>query len=183
MFELIVANKDWLFSGIGIVVVGGIFNFVRNGIKERKSAQKTDGALISNQAATGNSVNIQGAGNGDISVGAINVTGRGVPEKIAKPNFSIKEVGFTGAAGGDPEYRLQLYNGGGHCYTVRVRSNAFSRKFEIAEIRRGGALSITVTIPPGTASMMLIIVGLDENGDEFSQVIHGTKYRTGYEFS
>lgn len=183
MFEWIEKNKEWLFSGAGAMLAAAIFNLVRSQIKAKKSALNAERTPVKNQIATGNAINIQSSGNGDISVGSVNMTDRRIPEKIAKPDFSIKQVGFTGVWGEDPEYRLQISNSGGHCYSVEVRSHVFSPEFKIPEIHRGASKSFTVTTPRGTGSMMIIIAGLDGNGAEFKQVLHGINYRDGYKFS
>lgn len=106
-----------------------------------------------------------------------------IPEKIAKPDFSIKQYSLSSVAGNDPEYGFCLYNGGGDCFNVEVSLGGFPKNFKYSKIPRGGQISFSANIPRGTGFLEIIIKGINENGVDFSKFIHGEKFRKGFEFS
>ncbi|QEI05529.1 hypothetical protein FXN63_06505 [Pigmentiphaga aceris] len=173
MLDFIRINKEWFFSGAGVVAISAIFNFLRNKTKEKDPP-------TTNQIATRNAVNIQGSG--DIAVGSIIVKENSIPTKLAKPIFFIKPSGRTLISGQDPEHRLQIHNRGGDCYNVNLQSDVFSKEFNFPKISRGRHTSITVTTPRGTDAMTIIITALDGNGMEHQQAINGINFRDGYKF-
>lgn len=171
IIELIRENKEWLFGGVGGTAVVAIFNFFRN-------KNKGEGELQKNQFASNNAVNVQAQG--DVSIGSINSVDRKIPETLAKPEFSIKQVSFSSGGRDGPEYGFELYNGGGNCFNVEVSSDRFSKTFKFPKISRGCSVRIITEIPFGTDFLGVKIKGFNENGDNYSQFVSGPRERSGF---
>lgn len=178
MLELIIKNKEWVFSGIGVTMLtfglGILVNFIRRKIVKKQPPQI-------NQTSSDNTVTIQGAR--DISVGTITVHDHKIPAALAKPNFSIKQVGFCGSVGAAPEYTLLISNNGGACFNASLRHDESSETYSFPRFSRGASKRISMSFQSGAGSVLVIINGLDENGNEYKQLIQGTRYMHGFEFS
>ena len=56
--EWIVQNKEWLFSGIGVIFFGGFFGYVRKKKQNNGFSQKIKAGNLSNNIQGGKDVNI-----------------------------------------------------------------------------------------------------------------------------
>jgi hypothetical protein len=178
MLDFISENKTWFFDGIGVALLTVIATFFIN-IFRRKTRQEQPSS--SNQTSGDNVVSIQGTGG--VSVGSVVVQGNQVPQALAKPDFSIKQVGYGRVGSEDPEYRFKLFNGGGNCFSVKVRFNEFMTEFPFPKIPRGHTVNISTSLPIGTDSLDVTVTGLDANGNKHTQVILGTRHIDGFKFS
>lgn len=133
------------------------------------------------QIANDNIVNIQGGG--DLAIGPVTIQHNKVPPVLAKPDFSIKQIGFAGVYGKEPEYTLQIYNGGGTLFNAKVKSDRSTEEHSFSKISRGQSKSIKVSFSGNSDALTIIIIGFDANGVEFKKAFFGTRYTRGYEFS
>lgn len=178
IFDWINQNRDWIFSGVGVSLVtllAYIFIFFIRRKQPQGNAQSTS------QVANDNIVNIQGGD--DLTIGSVTIQHNKVPPALAKPDFSIKQIGFTGVYGKEPEYALQIYNGGGDLFSAKVKFDRSTREYSFSKISRGQSNSIKVSLSGDSGALTVTIAGFDANGVEFKKVFFGTMYTSGYEFS
>ncbi len=60
MVDWLIANKEWVFSGVGVVIVVSIVGFI---FRHKKNA-----SVEQHQVSGKNSINVQGAGNINLSL-------------------------------------------------------------------------------------------------------------------
>ncbi|BCB61895.1 hypothetical protein HaloA020_25960 [Halomonas sp. A020] len=178
IFDWINQNRDWFFSGIGVTLLtfsAYIFRFFIRRKQPQGNTQSTS------QIANDNIVNIQGGG--DLAIGSVTIQHNKVPPALAKPDFSIKQIGFAGVYGREPEYTLQIYNGGGTLFSAKVKSDRSTKEYSFFQISRGQSKSIKISLSGDSDALTVIIAGIDANGVEFKKAFFGTRYTSGYEFS
>lgn len=59
--EWIIQNKEWLFSGVGLAIIGGIWDFLKK--------EKPDNKYYQSINSGNNSTNIQGGKNVNVTFG------------------------------------------------------------------------------------------------------------------
>lgn len=85
MIDYIVANKTWIFSGIGILVITGICSFIAIIFKRKKKNNSSQ-----NQSSGNNSFNIQSKGNVTVNQsGATYTEIREIALDVFKANFMV----------------------------------------------------------------------------------------------
>lgn len=65
MLDVIISNKEWVFSGIGVFAIGGLIAFFRKKASHTKDENKYRQTIKSGN----NSKNIQSTGNVTIKIG------------------------------------------------------------------------------------------------------------------
>ena len=178
IFDWVIQNKEWFLSGIGVTLLTFlvyIFMFLI------RSKQPQGNTPSTSQIANDNIVNIQGGG--DLAIGSVTIQNNKLPPALAKPDFSIKQIGFTGVYGRKPEYTLQIYNGGGALFSAKVKFDRSTKEYSFSQVSRGQSKSIKVSLSGDSESLTVIISGFDANGVEFKKAFFGTRYTSGYEFS
>jgi hypothetical protein len=63
MFDWILQNKEWLFSGLGLVVIGWFITWLIN--RNKKTGQLQKSGKNSTNIQAGNDINIKIEGSGD----------------------------------------------------------------------------------------------------------------------
>lgn len=151
-----------------------LVNFIRRKFIKNQLPQMS-------QVSSGNSINIQGTGN--ISVGTLITQNDKIPTTLAKPFFVIEQVGFRGSTGITPEYTLKILNMGGTCFNVNIYHNRSNEEYRFSHFPRGSSRKIQTSFWDTAGPFLIIIDGLDENGNEHRQLIHGINHIRGYKFS
>lgn len=178
IFDWINQNREWVFSGIGVTLLTFSVYILMFFIRRK---QPQGNIQSTSQVSNDNIVNIQGGG--DLAIGSVTIQQNKVPLALARPDFSIKQIGFAGVYGREPEYTLQIYNGGGALFSAKVKFDRSTKEHSFSQISRGQSKSIKVSLSGDSDALTVIIAGFDENGVEFKKVFWGTRYTSGYEFS
>ena len=71
LWNWIILNKEWIFDGIGVLLVGSLITFITFLVRRKNTAEKSQ-----TQVGGDNSVNIQSAGNITINKQGRNSNGR-----------------------------------------------------------------------------------------------------------
>lgn len=173
MLNEINQNKDWIFSGIGVAAIA--FTVKLFGKSLLKIIPKKTIEKEINQSSTDNIVNVQAASS--VSVGSITVQNNKTPASLATPDLTIREVGYLMSGNSPPEYTLEIYNRGGTCYSLKIQNEESDYEHFIPELRRGQSHKFKIKSREHTNSILLILNGLNANGEEYRQVIPGWSKR------